>query len=173
MKRFRVQDAKAIEGPYHWFSDPDILATKILGYGSHSGKKAGQIQSPAIRLTLLGPMDPPSALCCGWRYLRRVMGSTIPIRCDRAGPGCSRRIPPQQWLCRLFVALGKTWIQVGDSERSSSYGRSRRCCGYPGLGYGDAVRIVEWGAAWCSGRQLVDLPRGRSGGGARRSGKSL
>lgn len=135
MKRYRVQDAKAIEGPYHWFSDPDILATKMLDYGSHSGETASQIQSPALRMSLLGPMDPPRfvlrmALPVAWGdhpdqviALAQDALAEFPLSSGYAGhsllwevvdPLVTRKV--LQWSIPLMLR-------------------------YPGLGYGDAVRM--------------------------------
>src|SRR4029450_10575602 len=135
MKRFRVQDAKASEGPYHWFSDPDILATKILGYRSHSGKKTGQIQSPAIKMTLLGPLDPP----------RFVLRMALPVE---------RGDHPDQVIALAQDALEEFPLSSGYAGYSLLWEDSaplvdREVLGwsiplmlrYPGLGYGDAITM--------------------------------
>ena len=135
MKRFRAQDAKATEGPYHWFSDPDILATKILGYGSHSGKKAGQIQSPAIRLTLLGPMDPPRFVL---RMILPVAWGDHPDQVIALARDALAEFP----LSSGYAGYSLIWEDVDSLvTRKVLQWSIPLMLRYPGLGYGDAVRM--------------------------------
>ena len=135
MKRFRAMDTKAIEGPNYWFSDPNILATKILGYRAHSGKKAGQVQSPAIRMTLLGPLDPP-------RFVLRIV---LPVEWGD---------DPDQVIALVRDALAELPLSSGYAGYSLFWEDSDSLVDrevlqwsiplmlrYPGLGYGDAVRM--------------------------------
>ena len=139
MKRFRVQDAKATEGPNHWFSDPAILATKILGYRSHSGTKSGQIQSPAIKMSLGGALDPP----------RFVLRMALPIAWGDH---------PDQVIALAQDALAEFPLSSGFSGYSLLWEDSDSLVDrevlqwsiplmlrHPGLGFGDAL-IMSNGA---------------------------
>ena len=133
MKHFRVQDARAMEGPDHWFSDPDLLATKILGYRSHSGNKASQVQSPAIKMTLLGPLDPP----------RFVLRMALPVAWGDE---------PDQLIALVQDALAEFPLSSGYAgysllweetlvEREVLRWSIPLMLRYPGLGFGDAVSM--------------------------------
>ena len=54
MKRFRPFDAKALEGPQHWFSQPEMLAKKVLSFRAQAGDPA----TPALDIALLGSFEP-------------------------------------------------------------------------------------------------------------------
>ena len=134
MKRYRVQDAKAIEGPNHWFSDLAILATKILAYNAHSGKQAGEVQSPAIRMSLLGPLDPP----------RFVLRMALPVEWGDH---------PDQVIALAQDALAEFPLSSGYAGYSLLWQDSDPLVDrkvlkwaiplmvrYPGFGFGDALR---------------------------------
>jgi hypothetical protein len=133
MKRFRVQDAKALEGPNHWFSDPDILATKILGYRSHSGTKAGQIQSPAIRMTLLGPMDPPSFVL---RMVLPVEWGDHPDQVIALAQDALAEFPLSSGYAGYSLLWEETLV-----DREVIQWSIPLMLRYPGLGYGSVVRM--------------------------------
>lgn len=67
MKRFRPFDAQALEGPRHWFSDPALLAKKLLGFEAHSGATARDIAAPALDIALMGNSFDPQ------RYVFRMI----------------------------------------------------------------------------------------------------
>ena len=135
MKRFRAQDARAIEGPYHWFSDPDLIATKILGYGSHSGKKAGQIRSPAIRMTLLGPLDPP---CFVLRMALPVAWGDHPDQVIALAQDALAEFP----LSSGYAGYSLLWEDIDSLvTRKVLQWSIPLMLQHPGLGYGDAVRM--------------------------------
>ncbi|BEP63768.1 hypothetical protein GmRootV213_43220 [Variovorax sp. V213] len=144
MKRFRVQDAKASEGPNHWFSDPDILSTKILGYRSHSGKKAGQVQSPAIDMALLGPMDPP-------RFVLRMALPAVwgdhPEDVIALAQDALADFP----LSSGYAGYSLLWDDLDPLvDREVLQWSVPLMLRYPGLGYGDAMRMsngVQHGVA--------------------------
>ncbi|MET3442196.1 hypothetical protein ABIC94_002980 [Variovorax paradoxus] len=135
MKRFRVHDATAIEGPNHWFSDPDILATKILGYRAHSGKKADQIQSPAIKMTLLGPLDPP---CFVLRIALPIEWGDHPDQVIALAQDALAEFP----LSSGYAGYSLLW-EDSDSlvDREVLQWSVPLMLRYPGLGYGGAVRM--------------------------------
>jgi hypothetical protein len=59
MKRFRPFVQRALDAPYHWFSDEELLATAMLGFQAHSGTSAAEVFPPAVDLTLMGFDEPP------------------------------------------------------------------------------------------------------------------
>jgi len=135
MKRFRAQDAKAVEGPSHWFSEPDILATKILGYRAHSGKKAGQIQSPSIRLTLLGPMDPP---CFVLRIALPIEWGEQPEQVIALTQDALAEFP----LSSGYAGYSLLWDDPDPLvDREVLQWAAPLMLRHPGLGYGGAVRM--------------------------------
>ena len=66
MKRYRAIDAKALDGPRHWFSDPGLLSSKMLAFVAHSGEQEDDVRPPAIRMSLLGNWEEP-------RFVLRMM----------------------------------------------------------------------------------------------------
>jgi hypothetical protein len=77
MKRFRVHDAKSIEGPNHWFSDPNVVRNQNTGLPGAFGKsKPRDIQSPALEISLMGNLDPQ-------RYVLRMVAAR---RVGRSAP---------------------------------------------------------------------------------------
>ncbi|WP_431108725.1 type VI immunity family protein [Variovorax paradoxus] len=135
MKRFRANDAKAIEGPDHWFSDSGMLATKLLSHRAHSGKKAGQIQSPSIRMSLAGPLDPP----------RFVLRMALPARW---GDQPDQVIAlAQEALAEFPLSSGYAGYSLLWEDADSLVDREvlqwsiPLMLRYPGLGYGDALRM--------------------------------
>lgn len=133
MKRFRAHDTKASEGPNHWFSNPDILATKILGYRAHSGKKAGQIQSPAIKMTLMGPMEPP---CFALRIVLPAEWGDRPDQVIALAQDALAEFP----LSSGYAGYSLLWEDSDFSvDRDVLQWSIPLMLRYPGLGYGDIV----------------------------------
>lgn len=135
MKRFRVQDTKAIEGPNHWFSNPDTLATKILGYHSHSGEKASQFQSPAISMTLLGPLDPARFVL---RMALPTEWSSHPDQAVALAQDALAEFP----LGSGYAGYSLLWEDADPLvDREVLKWSIPLMLRHPGLGYGDAIRI--------------------------------
>ena len=49
MKHMRPFDQAALEGPFHWFANPDILGQKKLGLELHSGPADKVLAPPAAQ----------------------------------------------------------------------------------------------------------------------------
>jgi hypothetical protein len=60
MKRFRPYEARALEGPLHWFDDGKMLSTKMLNFEVHCGTSDKDAASPSADFTLLGFQQPPT-----------------------------------------------------------------------------------------------------------------
>jgi hypothetical protein len=59
MKAFRPVDVKTLAGPYSWFANEKMLATKQLRLFAHSGDDKTDFHTPAVQLILWGFDDPP------------------------------------------------------------------------------------------------------------------
>lgn len=59
MKQFRSFDEKALDAPYHWFSNNKVLATKMLGFEAHAGDSKRTVYPPTLKLILWGFDTPP------------------------------------------------------------------------------------------------------------------
>lgn len=135
MKRFRPFDAHALEAPYHWFSEPNLLSTKKLALMVHSGAVDKSIESPSLQLALMGSQQPP---CFVFRL------TLPPQACDS----------PDEVVAFLQEALDRFPLDSGHAGYSFLWNRldlarERTACAWsaplllrhPGLGYGSAVRL--------------------------------
>ena len=135
MKRFRSFAQRALEAPYHWFSDEELLATAMLGFQAHSGATAAEVFPPAVDLTLMGFDEPP----------RFVFQMTLPVEESDS---------PEDLISFVREALAEFPLDSGHCGYSVLWEPSEIAdeeeifawlvpllLRYPGLGYCDGVTL--------------------------------
>jgi hypothetical protein len=133
MKRFRGFEDRALDGPYHWFSEDNILATKLLGFEVHSGDSQKNICPPALDMALFGFYDPP-------RFVFRMalpveMGDTPDDVVSLVQEALSD-FPLKSGHCGYSFIWEKTDPSLMEQVCEWAAPLLRR---YPGLGYGRPV----------------------------------
>lgn len=136
MKRFRPFDAQALEGPRHWFSDPALLATKLLGFEAHAGATGRDIAAPAIDISLMGNFEPQ-------RYVFRMV---LPVE-SGGSPDLVIRLV-QDALAEFPLASGYCgysllWDRDPSVDRAICEWAAPLLRRHPGLGYGKPVSITN------------------------------
>lgn len=135
MKRCRPFEDRSLEGPFHWFADTKILATKMLGFEVHSGDSDREVAPPSIDFSLLGFDKPPCF----------VVRMTLPVE---AGSAPDRVISfVQDALADFPLASGHAgysfyWDRT-DQPRSSAVPKWQASLlrRHPGLGYDGAIGL--------------------------------
>lgn len=136
MKRFRPFEAQALEGPRHWFSDPKLLASKVLAFEAHAGAATRDIATPALDIALLGNFDPQN-------YVFRM---ALPVTSDEDPDGMVRLV--QDALAEFPLASGYCgysllWDHDPSVEQDVCEWAAPLLRRYPGLNYGEPVSITN------------------------------
>jgi hypothetical protein len=134
MKRFRPFDDQALEGPRHWFSKPDLMATKMLGFVAHAGATAHDIATPGLHISLMGLHKPQ-------RYVFRMV---LPVEMDNSPDKVVRMA--QDALADFPLASGYCgysllWDRDVDAKVCEWAAPLLRR--HPGLGYGKPIAITN------------------------------
>ena len=133
MKRFRKFEPQVLDAPSHWFSDQSLLATKLLGFRAHSGRKQTMICPPSVDFTLMGLWEPPS-------FVFRV---SLPVEVGEEADGLPALVqealadfPLQSGYCGYSLLWERTDHSV---ERDVCEWAGPLLRRHPGLNYGDVI----------------------------------
>ncbi|MGJ3703000.1 type VI immunity family protein [Variovorax sp. AFSI2.2] len=135
MKRSRTFDAGVLDGPHHWFSDPRLFATKMLGFLAHSGESARNIRPPAVKISLLGVFKPP---CFVVRMMLPVEWGSEPEEVMGLVQNALAEFPFKGGHCGYSLVWEETDISLEREVCAWAAPLLRR---HPGLGYGDAITL--------------------------------
>lgn len=133
MKRFRPFEGRALDAPYHWFSDDEVLATKMLGFEVHSGDSQKNVCPPALEMALLGFYKPP---CFVFRMALPVDLGSTPDDVVSLVQETLADFPLKSGHCGYSFIWEKTDLSLKKEVCAWAAPLLRR---HPGLGYGNAV----------------------------------
>lgn len=136
MKRFRPFDVKSLEGPSHWFSDPALLATKLLGFEAHAGATGRDIAAPAIDISLMGNFDPQRYV---FRMVLPVESGDSPDLVIRLAQDALAEFPLDSGYCGYSLL----WDRDPSVDRAICEWAAPLLRRHPGLGYGKPVSIAN------------------------------
>jgi len=135
MKRFRAFETSALDGPYHWFADPGLLAGKMLGFRAHSGAAARDLFPPAVKMSLLGVFDPP---CFVVRMMLPVEWGDAPEEVIALARNALAEFPLSSGYCGYSLV----WDEADPAlEREVCQWAAPLLRRHPGLGYGDTLTL--------------------------------
>jgi hypothetical protein len=144
MKRFRPFDAKSLEGPRHWFSDPALLATKLLGFEAHAGVTGRDIAAPAIDISLMGNFEPQRYV---FRMVLPVESGDSPDLVIRLAQDALAEFPLDSGYCGYSLL----WDRDPAVDRAICEWAAPLLRRHLGLGYGKPVSIANASEmAWLS-----------------------
>lgn len=136
MKRFRPFNSQALEEPLHWFSEPALLAKKLLGFEAHAGASAHDLATPGLDISLMGCLDPK-------RYVFRV---TLPVeladspaRLVRIAQDALAEFPLASGHCGYSLLWDRTPAVDGEVCAWAAPLLRR----FPGLGYGKPISFTN------------------------------
>jgi len=132
MKRFRPWDAQALDGPQHWFSDPALLATKVLGFRA----QAGDPGTPAIDIALLGSFDPQRYV---FRMVLPVEAADQPETVLQLAQDALAEFP----LASGYCGYSLLWDRDPSVDAAVCDWAAPLLHRHPGLGYGKPVSIAN------------------------------
>lgn len=133
MKRFRPFESRAVDAPYHWFSEGNVLATKMLGFSAHSGDSPRNISPAAIKISLLGVYEPP---CFVFRMALPVEFSGSPDNVVSLVQDALADFPLKSGYCGYSFIWDETDPSLEEEVGAWAAPLLRR---YLGLGSGDAI----------------------------------
>ncbi len=137
MKQFRAFDQRALDAPYHWFSNTKILATTMLDFEAHAGGSARQVYPPAVKITLWGFAEEPHfAFRMG---LPVEMGET-PNDVVSLVQEALAIFPLENGFCGYSFVWDRTSV-----DKEVCHWAAPLLLRHPGLGSGNAVRL--WNGA--------------------------
>lgn len=135
MKRGRPFSAAALAGPYHWFAETQLLATKKLGLFLHAGPAERQILPPALHLALIGFDTPP---CFVFRLMLPVEAAEAPDDVLAFVQRALAEFP----LASGHVGFSFVWERTDLAvEKTACDWAAPLMLRHPGLGYGSPVRL--------------------------------
>jgi Protein of unknown function (DUF3396) len=137
MKQFRPFEQKALDAPYHWFSDSKVLATNMLGFQAHAGDSGRQVYPPSIKITLWGFAEQPHF---AFRMGLPVEMGEDPDKLISLVQEALADFPIENGHCGYSFVWDNTSV---DKEVSSW--AAPLLLRHPGLGNGNPVKI--WNAA--------------------------
>ena len=135
MKKARAYDASVLDGPNHWFADPKLLATKMLGFWAHAGESARNVRAPAVKLSLLGVFQPP---CFVLRMMLPVEWGDAPEEVIGLVRNAFAALPFSSGHCGYSLIWDETDL---GAERAACAWAGPLLLRHPGLGYGDAITL--------------------------------
>lgn len=136
MKQFRRFESEALKGPRHWFSDPALLATKVLGFRAHTGAAAFDIAAPALEIALLGNFDPQRYV---FRMALPVESGDSPDRVVQLVQGALAEFP----LASGYCGYSLLWDRDPSVDQAVCKWAAPLLQRHPGLGYGKPVSIAN------------------------------
>jgi len=136
MKRFRPFEARALEGPDHWFSEPALLATKVLAFEARAGAIARDIATPAVDIALLGSFEPQRYM---FRMALPVDSADEPDQVVRLVQDALAEFP----LASGYCAYSLLWDHDPAVEAATCKWAAPLLRRHPGLNYGEAVSIAN------------------------------
>lgn len=136
MKQFRPFEAQALEGPRHWFSDPALLARKVLGFRAHAGAAASDVATPALEIALLGNFDPQRYV---FRMALPVESGDRPDRVVDLVHGALAEFP----LASGYCGYSLLWDRDPSVDQAVCEWAAPLLRRHPGLGYGKPVSIAN------------------------------
>jgi len=134
MKHYRAFDVQALDGPYHWFARPKLLATEMLGFMAHAGSVEKTIEPPEVDLSLMGFDEPPSF----------VVRLALPVELTEAPDDLVSFV--QQLLAEFefdsgHVGFSLVWNRLLNTDRRVCQWAAPLLLRHPGLGYGKVVAL--------------------------------
>ncbi len=136
MKRLRSFDSRTLDAPYHWFSDDQILTTKMLSFEVSAGDSQQSICPPALDLTLWGGADRPSFV---FRMALPIEEGDVPDDIVSFVQEALSDFPLENGYCGYSFF----WDNVSRKKKDIYTWTAPHLLRHPGFGYGTVMQLAN------------------------------
>jgi len=136
MKRTRPFDSRTLDAPYYWFTDNQVLATKMLSFVASAGDSQRSLGPPAVNLILWGFDDPPSFV---FRMALPVEESEDPDDIISFVQEALADFPLENGYCGYSFF----WDKISPKEKEIYTWAAPHLLRHPGFGYGTVMQLAN------------------------------